>query len=429
MMLTRTAERRTSRRRVGFTLAEVTVATALLIVFGTLCVATLRYGAGLWRSGHRRSYAYDVAEGVFRNFDADFSEALSQFWNKDGDAFDPRIRFIVDEDDFTYPAGDADRQRIRFVRRIPDSTTNPRIRDAGDGVDNDNDGFADEEIYNLKDDDQANDVAVHGTGLIDEDLAPMEGMCEVAYMRGLTTEDRNTLYRIVLAPIGGLDSVFEGVGWPYDANIDDWDEIYDPANPNAGWAVPITENVVLHFEVRLWTQYTTSWDETVPFAPWGNSFEAEDCGPVFIWNSDGNDVDDIRDNVYPRAAMVILVVEPPERMKPIGGLRLQMSPTGSALPADATAIPVAGNAPAFNHKFPYILIRDDTNGDEWVRFETFDAANQQFILDPASDYGARGVRGTEAVDHPDGCEISFGYTVVGVFQNPRGREYWGHVED
>jgi hypothetical protein len=24
-------------------------------------------------------------------------------------------------------------------------------------------------------------------------------------------------------------------------------------------------------------------------------------------------------------------------------------------------------------------------------------------------------------------EVSFGYTAVGVFQNPRGREYWGHV--
>jgi hypothetical protein len=115
-------------------------------------------------------------------------------------------------------------------------------------------------------------------------------------------------------------------------------------------------------------------------------------------------------------------------MKPITGLTLSQD-----IAAGQTTIPVVGDLPAFNARFPYILIRDEDNGDEWVRFEEFDATNQEFILDPASDYGARGVRGTADVAHTavgaDGRrrEVSFGYTVVGVFQNPRGREYWGHV--
>ncbi|MGD2175814.1 MAG: prepilin-type N-terminal cleavage/methylation domain-containing protein, partial [Candidatus Brocadiaceae bacterium] len=190
----------------GFTLVELLVALSILLIFGLMAATALSYGSRLWRSAHRRSYAYDVASAVFQQIDDDLSAARSQFWGTEENAFDTRIKLWADHDGlFSGTAGDqvGGRQRLRFVRGIPDATVNPRIRQAGDGVDNDGDAPAiDEEYYNLQDDD--------GDDRVDEDLMPVEGMCEVAYLLGLGNDgsgpgsdgytDQNTLYRGVLAP-------------------------------------------------------------------------------------------------------------------------------------------------------------------------------------------------------------------------------------
>ena len=61
------------------------------------------------------------AEGVWPNrlvidyFDDDLAAAKNQFWNKDADAFDTRIKFWVDWDAPT--AINPDRQRLRALRR------------------------------------------------------------------------------------------------------------------------------------------------------------------------------------------------------------------------------------------------------------------------------------------------------------------------
>jgi hypothetical protein len=406
---TRSRPARPEARRRGFTLAEMLVAAALLIVFGTLCVKTLNYGTRLWRSGHRQSYAGDVATAVFQQLEEDIGAARSPFWNTDSDAYDDRIQFVLDTDE--YPPSPAplfaERQRLRFVREIYDASLNPLVRQAGDGLDNDGDLSVDEEYYNLIDDDF--------DGLIDEDLAPLEGMCEVGYMMGLAPEDRYTLYRAVNAPIGITSNTLLD-----DGHIDAWDEIYsgDPAAP--GLAVPVTENVVLHFEIRLWSQYTTTWDPETPYATWSNSYSPEECGPADEWPPPEDDPNEMRDDVFPRAVMAIVTVEPPQRLRQPGGLVLTQD-----VGAGDNEIYAVGNMPNYNEAWPYLLIHDEDNGDEWVRFTDYDPDTESFIV------AERGVRGTKDVDHTlldsanHARRVSIGYTHCAVFQNPRAREYWG----
>jgi hypothetical protein len=386
---------RAAGRRGGFTLVELVVAMALVIVFGAMAAATLRYGTNLWRSGHRRSFAYDTATAVFHQLDNDIGAAKSQFWNKDSEAYDPRVFFIVDWDD-------DGRQRLRFVRGIPDDAVNPRIRQAGDGDDNDNDTLIDEEHYDLLDlaDTDGEGVLDAPDGGVDEDLAPLEGICEVAYLMGTNVGDSDTLHRAVLAPIGGPNSLFDD------------DNIGDPSTVG----LALAENVILHFELRLWSQHTTTWDDGAPFAPWEDSYNPEYCGPALEWDSDNHEADDPADNIYPRSVMAVLVVDPPGRLQEQNPIRLT-----EAITSDALTIPVRGRQPVYNPAWPYIRIND-----EWIRFESFDVETQEFIIASEDD---RGVRGTEPEIHLTGDRVRFGYTFTRAFHNPTGKDYWGMPED
>jgi len=465
--------------RAGFTLTELLVATAITLIFGTLAVATLRYGSALWRDAHRRGYAYDIASFIFHQLEDDLTAAKPQYWSNEPHAFDTRVRFYLDRDHYyelNYPYG-ADalvgRQRLRFVRGIPEETPNLLLRQAGDGLDNDGDGLVDEEYYNLQDDD--------GDGRIDEDLLPLEGMYEVAYLIGLDatagTGDAHQLYRGALSPIGDANSFFAEFDqtapdtWDYDDSVDDPVEIQ-------GRTVPLVDNV-LHFEVRCWTQYTTTWDSYVPFVPWVLVPPAGGCGPALTWDSDRRyddpgpgineyppyfvmdwgytdpvtgllnfpdeiapgvfrdsdgdtdpdrtDTNYVRDNVFPRAIMVVVVTDPSEEYPEARPLRL----TTGVAPGDTT-IPVTGNVPAYNRAWPYLLIRDPDAGDEWVRFTEFDATADQFLVydDPATPgiIDGRGVRGTLDVAHNatqlDGSptQVKLGHTFSRVFYNPALRE-------
>lgn len=413
---------RTERSRTGFTLTELLVATAILVIFGGMAVASLRYGSDLWRSCHRRSHGYNVATIIFHQLEDDIGGAKGQFWGRDADAFDTRVKFYVDYDYLG-------RQRLRFVRGIPDDTVNPRLRHAGDGVSNDDDDgsgligdagdLIDEEYYNLKNEDPAFDDA------IDEDLMPLEGMCEVAYLMGLSANDLHTLYRAVLAPIGDqfLQPAFLPThpdGWNVtlfeNQYIDEPVEVQAKASPLA--------NGILHFEVRCWTQYTTTWDDSVPWAPWQFSYVPEPCGPSFTWDSRGfnQQEDAVYDNVFPRAIMVVVVVDPSQEYPVTNPLRLD--PPAGILAAGAMRVPVVGTLPAYNEEWPYILIEDAVNGDEWIRFSHFEPNTNTFVVDPAFPRTlASVVRGTPAAAHAAGRLVKLGYTFSRVFHNPAGKEH------
>jgi len=341
-------------RRGAFTLVELLIAVALLVILGGMAIGTLRYGTDLWRAGHARSYCYDTATIVFQQLGQDLNLAMSEFWNKDTDAYDERIKFWVDWDTSVVRSPE---QRLRFVCKIPNNS----------GSD-----------------------------------ATSEGMRETAYMMGTgaSRQDSQTLYRATAVPIGDANSLFRS-GPP--------DPLADPFQ--VGMA--LTDDVVLYFEVRLWSQYTTTWDAAAPYTPWVNSWTPEYCGPRFGWVSD--ELADVISHVFPRAVMAVVVVEPREEMR--GSRRLTLA---QGITAAATTVLVSGALPAYSAAWPYLRI-----DKEWIRFTSFDAATQSFVLDASDPLGSRGVRNTAAAAHSAGAEVKIGYTFSTVFYNPSGREYWG----
>lgn len=429
--------RRSICTRQGFTLVEMMVAIAIVIIFGAMATATLSRAASTWRDGHRRSYAYDTATVVFQQIEDDLNAARNQYWGMEEAAYDTRIKFWLDHDPlFSGTAiDDPGRARLRFVRGIPDNTTNPRIRAAGDGQDLDADG-ADEEYYNLQDDDS--------DGRVDEDLMPLEGLMEVGYMLGLNNNDSTTLYRAVLAPIGDSNTLFDG------SNVDgDGDPAVDGTAEPDDVGVALAENI-LHFEVRCQSQYTTTWDTSEAFDVWANSWSPEPSGPALTWDSDrlsnagpefvmdwgsthfppdagdhdddgvdnDQDPDYVADNVFPSAVMVVVVVGTPADLQRPNSLRLRASVDGSGAgvaPGDIDVIQVTGNLPAYNTQWPYVRV-----GHEWMRLIQYDADMQEMTVE-------RGVRGTAppTADHEAGEPVKFGGTFSRVFRNPAGRDYWG----
>ena len=120
--------------------------------------------------------------------------------------------------------------------------------------------------------------------------------------------------------------------------------------------------------------------------------------------------------------MVVVVVDPFQQFPDRRPLQL----AGPVAMGDLI-IPVTGAVPTYNPAWPYLLIEDPVNGNEWVRFSNFDEATSSFVLSVPAD---RGVRGTADVDHagvgPLGpYRVRIGFTFSRVFQSPSGKEYWG----
>ena len=121
--------KRTQAAAGGFTLVEMMVAITIVLIFGAMAAETLKEAAGMWRTGYRRSYAYDTSTVIFQQIQDDLSAAKNQFWGGEADAYDQQVKFWVDFDNYTDPQGPANnaarRQWMRFVRAIPDYNVNP----------------------------------------------------------------------------------------------------------------------------------------------------------------------------------------------------------------------------------------------------------------------------------------------------------------
>jgi prepilin-type N-terminal cleavage/methylation domain-containing protein len=434
------------RRRDAFTLVELLVAIAITLIFGAMAATTLSAGAGMWRDGNRRSYAYDTATVIFQQIQDDLSAAKSQFWGTDATAYDVRVKFWGDLDSYTDPQGNiSHRPWMRFVRAIPDFSTNPLLRNAG------------------TDPNAGATAALGWYNLIETaPLRPLEGMCEVAYLMGLgndgsgATTDPDTLYRAVLAPVGAITA--SGTNLNADSagmtffNADAWSASSggtgnDPLGNSDrihNKALPLAQGVI-YFEVRYWTQYTTDWTPGIsgysptvlPIAKWFNNYTPSPCGSVLNWDStrivadstpdfimdedqanfgqqvlDSSTIardDAITDNVFPRSIMVTVTIVPPAELAMANPLRLQ-----TGIDNSQGSMTVIGSAPPLNAESPYVKI-----DDEWVRI----AGMQGNTITVAAN--GRGVRGTTATNHNAGARVQIGYTFSRIFGNPAAREYWG----
>ena len=182
-------------------------------------------------------------------------------------------------------------------------------------------------------------------------------MCEVAYLVELDATDpayQYTLYRAVLAPIGETTPAptEAALNYPVGWNITLFDGNYlgdDPADTLAYAAARVRTKAValatgvLHFEVRCWSQYTTTWDDnlwapTLPFK-WVDPWTPRSCGPRGRWNHDEPITPTYpHDDWFARAIMVVVVVDPfqqfPEPVPPYHVSRLMGQHIGQFVVAD-----------------------------------------------------------------------------------------------
>ncbi len=192
--------------------------------------------------------------------------------------------------------------------------------------------------------------------------------------------------------------------------------------PSAGALLDATEVLadgLLYFGIRFWSQDTTSWEEDPSQGGaqvwWdstrgGGTLEAPgggfglDLGPWSLkvpW-----------DDVFPSALLVEMVLEEP--------------PGEAECALTRESLPAASKGPLWVD-YPERLGPGAAEGGmvkidgEWIRFRRL---RGEALLGLT-----RGVRGTQAADHPAGRKIHVGWTVRRVVHLTQPREWWGPLPE
>lgn len=222
-------------RRRGFTLIELMVAIAILLVLGTLIMTFLRNAIAISRTGIARGHQYETAQVVLRMAVEDFSQVEPAPPRVDGDS--SAMAFSVRQDCWG-------RQVIMFTRAFGEELTTKGGYDAGRGSP------------------QAGYSSPYTGRNVNDYWMPTGGNVEVVYMfEPLSFGTR--LYRAVQSPAGAgglIDEVNAWINQFPSANMDDF-------APSAWWAQRnfdmrfelVAENV-LAFNVEMWDEQTRSWD-------------------------------------------------------------------------------------------------------------------------------------------------------------------------
>jgi hypothetical protein len=362
------------------------VAMSIFLMIGGMMLMALRSGVDTWSRTEEQRQIFEDAQTLLRQMRQDLTSLVSTGSSSD----DPRVLLICDFDRNR-------RQRIRFVRSIKAEDQKTLLRLAGAGTPDE--GFT--EYLTEKDD-------------LEKKLQPLGGLMEVAYLFDPDDPDSTVLYRGVRAPLGGEGSLF------VDENLSSSKKVRAACNP-------VSLNV-LFLGFTFWTQYTTTWDPSVPIhASLGGK-----CGPEISWDSSRgilplpgttkkkNDPNVfslarneasravVADDIFPRQIQVSLVLRPRAGQALRTTLRRDISSGDRNLFLDAV-----DGFPDEDDPDLYRYVKID---QEWIHYR--ERSGREISAD------RRGARGSRARGHKAGAAVETGRTFVATVGVPAYREYW-----
>lgn len=365
---------------------------SIFLFIGAAAIGILRAGLSTWRTGETRRETLETAQMVLSQVGQDLRSMYTREF-LEGQSAD--IRLLCDRDS-------NGRQRIRFVRTLAGAISPFAHKEAGSLL------GAGSEL------DLVNDHAEARMG----DLRASSGMCEIAYTMAPDPAS-TTLCRGLRAPIGGAGTFFD------DANLAISGSGTSPSGAGAG-LIEFADGI-LYLGFHLWTQYTNTWD--AKYLPVIQSESRQKSGPALWWDStrayqepftpeegefttyvSGTSLLDPRDDIFPYAIQIVLVVEEGE----VGAI------TRLAGSIDDTAVRIPVENPnvfrelADDPRLRYVKI-----GGEWIRYA--EVTRDGLILE--NDSG-RGARGTIPAMHKRGDLVQAGRTFSLIVWLSSGREDW-----
>lgn len=357
------------KRSQGLTLIELLIATSIFLMLGGSLILFLRVGIDTWRVGEIRREAYERAQAIIDEIASDLSCTFSDPSKGTGGIVD--VLFVSDYD----PNG---RQRMRFVRSLAGEMRHPITQKAGALTGGQFD-------YDYVDDAQESEW---GT------LRAPGGLQEVAYVMDIDPAS-DMLWRSVKSPIGGLHTLFDELNL-YDDQV---------APPKMTRRMRPFADGVMYLEFNFWGQETASWTDNEggrgPQVWWDSTGAIVDAGDYF----DPDSRHEHRDDVFPSRVQVTLVLRPARAAK----FARLTRPLGS----DDVEIRVGSTSHYPEGAFQYVRV-----GDEWIRYDTKSKTGFLGL--------ERGVRGSEAMDHPVGTPVIYGTTFTRVIRVPGARSTnWG----
>jgi hypothetical protein len=353
---------------------------SIFMFIGATTMGILRTGLFTWRTGEAKRKALETAQLVM----SEVAEDLRNIYThepREGQTTSMRLLCDFDANG---------RQRIRFVRTVAGAISPYARKQAGALV------GAKSDLDLVDDYTEARMSALRSTS----------GLCEVAYV--MDSDPASTkLYRGLRAPVGGAGTFF------VDSNF---------VPGGSGSALIEFTDGVLYLGFHFWTQYTNTW--AVQRIPLIAPEPGEKSGPALWWDStrslqlfkledrefttfiSGSSLGDPRDDIYPLAVQVVLVVAQGE-----SGAVTKLA---SNIDDQATRIPLE-NASAFGRsEYKYAKI-----DGEWIRYK--EVRRGALVLE--SEYG-RGARWSTPASHRRGAVVQEGRTFTLTLRLPGGREDW-----
>ncbi len=327
--------------RSGFTLAELLVAVAVLVLLTLGLYGALSGAMSIWRMGESRRQTDEEARTILAELSADL-ESIHPARPQGAPLPGCFVRGS--------PAGDL---LVRFVRTLGGRDVTPRIRSAGEGTPAE--GWS------------AHRLSGRGAGP-DDLLLAQGGLVEVFWFYSSATE---TLLRGERAPVGGAGSFF------------DWNTV-----SNVAFLQQVGRTVsrhVLAIEALFWGPDTTSWDPLLqpavggPLKEWDSTCQVD---PAFPYQGDPRGAS-LGGAFLPEKVRLNVVVGSPDGGERTANLARPLAAADGVLEVNRPQ----GFPDAEDNPFPFLKVEG-----EWIRYTA--KSGNRFTL------AQRGARGTTAVDHP-----------------------------